>query len=181
MGGGAPLDRVCPYYMSRDTLARADVIFAPYNYLVDPATRRAQGIDLSNTVLLLDEAHNLEATLGDVAAFELTGADLALCLAELDKCAVLVEHYGAGSDAAPNLSVDDIVLLKGVAHSTHRESESQRERERELVCMRMCVCLYACVCVRLCMCVPVHVCVCVWLPILSLCVCVCVCVCRCLG
>lgn len=28
--------RVCPYYLSRSLKQEADVIFMPYNYLVDP-------------------------------------------------------------------------------------------------------------------------------------------------
>lgn len=98
--------------MSRDTLARADVIFAPYNYLVDPGTRKAQGIDISNSVIIFDEAHNLESTFGEVTAFELTGQDLALCMAELDKCVVLLENT---VDSSVTIDVNDIVLLKGGA------------------------------------------------------------------
>lgn len=30
------VDRVCPYYLSRSLKQDADVIFMPYNYLVDP-------------------------------------------------------------------------------------------------------------------------------------------------
>lgn len=30
------VDRVCPYYLSRSLKQEADVIFMPYNYLVDP-------------------------------------------------------------------------------------------------------------------------------------------------
>lgn len=37
-----------------------DILFAPYNYLIDPGNRRSlTGIDWRNTVLIFDEAHNL--------------------------------------------------------------------------------------------------------------------------
>jgi len=109
-----PCHRVCPYYMSRDNLSRADVIFAPYNYLVDPATRKAQGIDISNSVIIFDEAHNLESSFGDVASFELTGQDLALCLAELDKCAIILENSPVIVGA--ELTLDDVVRLKSMPY-----------------------------------------------------------------
>ncbi|RKO90499.1 hypothetical protein BDK51DRAFT_34964 [Blyttiomyces helicus] len=47
--------RACPYYLSRDNQPKADVIFLPYNYLIDPATRRAQNIDVKNGILIFDE------------------------------------------------------------------------------------------------------------------------------
>lgn len=30
------VDRICPYYLSRNLKQEADIIFMPYNYLVDP-------------------------------------------------------------------------------------------------------------------------------------------------
>lgn len=49
----------CPYYLSRELHKSVDVIFAPYNYLIDNANRKSLTIDWKNTVLIFDEAHNL--------------------------------------------------------------------------------------------------------------------------
>jgi len=38
----------------------AQIIFCPYNYLVDPGIRKAMEINLKNQVVVLDEAHNIE-------------------------------------------------------------------------------------------------------------------------
>ena len=35
------------------------MIFMPYNYLIDPSTRRSLSVDLEGAVLIFDEAHNL--------------------------------------------------------------------------------------------------------------------------
>jgi regulator of telomere elongation helicase 1 len=40
-------NRFCPFFMSREVVKKdADVIFMPYNYLLDPKLRATHGIDL---------------------------------------------------------------------------------------------------------------------------------------
>ncbi|XP_034733746.1 regulator of telomere elongation helicase 1 [Etheostoma cragini] len=51
--------RVCPYYLSRSLKQQADVVFMPYNYLLDPKSRRAHNIELNGAVVIFDEAHNV--------------------------------------------------------------------------------------------------------------------------
>lgn len=36
----------CPYYMTRELKKDGDIIFMPYNYLLDPKTRKAHGVEL---------------------------------------------------------------------------------------------------------------------------------------
>lgn len=36
----------CPYYMARELKQDADIIFLPYNYLLDPKSRKAHGVEL---------------------------------------------------------------------------------------------------------------------------------------
>jgi DEAD_2 len=62
----------CPYYLTKELQVTADVVFMPYNYLVDPEVRRNLTISLADSVLIFDEAHNLEAICGDAASFDLT-------------------------------------------------------------------------------------------------------------
>ena len=38
----------------------AELIFCPYNYLLDPVVRVAMAVDIENAVLIFDEAHNIE-------------------------------------------------------------------------------------------------------------------------
>lgn len=37
----------CPYYGSRELQKDVDILFTPYNYIIDPRTRKAQDIQLS--------------------------------------------------------------------------------------------------------------------------------------
>ncbi len=49
----------CPYYLSRELQKTADMIFLPYNYLVDSDIRQSLNINLTDAVVIFDEAHNL--------------------------------------------------------------------------------------------------------------------------
>ena len=51
----------CPYYAARELMAGAHIVFCPYNYLLDPVIRAKFSIDLAQHVIILDEAHNVEA------------------------------------------------------------------------------------------------------------------------
>lgn len=66
----------CPYYLSRAIARHAELVFAPYNYVLDPFIRKSLDISLENTIVVLDEAHNVEDTLresgsGKFGEFEL--------------------------------------------------------------------------------------------------------------
>lgn len=53
------LGRVCPYYMAKELKTNADIIFMPYNYLLDARARGAHGVELQGNVVIFDEAHNV--------------------------------------------------------------------------------------------------------------------------
>ncbi|KAM9785914.1 regulator of telomere elongation helicase 1 [Neosynchiropus ocellatus] len=77
--------RVCPYYLSRSLKQQADVIFMPYNYLLDPKSRRAHNIELKGAVVIFDEAHNVEKTCEETTSFDLTPYDLASAISAVDR------------------------------------------------------------------------------------------------
>ncbi|CAB4064895.1 RTEL1 [Lepeophtheirus salmonis] len=51
--------KICPYYYSRNSSSRADIVFLPYNYLFDAKIRKTLNIELDSAVIILDEAHNV--------------------------------------------------------------------------------------------------------------------------
>lgn len=77
---------VCPFYTAKAQQETADIIFVPYNYIIDPLIRRSLSVDLQGSVIILDEAHNLETVASDAASFELTSTDLKLC-------ATMIQQY----------------------------------------------------------------------------------------
>lgn len=62
--------RCCPYFLAKELKQNADITFMPYNYLLDSKTRKTQGIEVQNNVILLDEAHNVEKICEDAASLQ---------------------------------------------------------------------------------------------------------------
>ncbi|XP_066869245.1 regulator of telomere elongation helicase 1 isoform X4 [Kogia breviceps] len=117
--------RLCPYYLSRNLKQQADIIFMPYNYLLDAKSRRAHGIDLKGTVVIFDEAHNVEKMCEEAASFDLTPHDVASGLDVIDQVleeqtkvaqrAELHPEFSADSASSGlNLELEDLAKLKTI-------------------------------------------------------------------
>ncbi|CAK9823429.1 Fanconi anemia group J protein homolog [Anthophora retusa] len=61
-------DGLCPYFAARSLMEQADIIFCPYNYIVDPDIRESIQLNLKDQVIILDEAHNIEDICREVAS-----------------------------------------------------------------------------------------------------------------
>jgi len=48
----------------------------PYNYLFDENVRKASRLDLTNSIIIIDEAHNIIQVAKDSASFNFSTADL---------------------------------------------------------------------------------------------------------
>jgi Rad3-related DNA helicase len=66
----------CPYFSSRRKIDSAQVVFCPFNYIIDPHIRKATGIDLENCVVIFDEGHNIADVCRDAASIELTSKEM---------------------------------------------------------------------------------------------------------
>uniref|UniRef100_A0A8B9TBW6 Regulator of telomere elongation helicase 1 n=1 Tax=Anas platyrhynchos TaxID=8839 RepID=A0A8B9TBW6_ANAPL len=105
--------RACPYYLSRSLKQQADIIFMPYNYLLDSKSRRAHNLDLKGTVVILDEAHNVEKLCEESSSFDLTAYDLA---SAIDTLNILLEEQAKAVqqkevNAEFNMEMDNSEIL----------------------------------------------------------------------
>ncbi|KAJ1957741.1 hypothetical protein GGI12_004939 [Dipsacomyces acuminosporus] len=86
----------CPYFASRELASAADIVFCPYNYILDPGVRGAANIELDGSVVILDEAHNVENAAREAGSMEITDSQLNLLSIECErliKYHVLVEEH----------------------------------------------------------------------------------------
>ncbi|XP_064888285.1 regulator of telomere elongation helicase 1 isoform X3 [Columba livia] len=117
--------RACPYYLSRSLKQQADIIFMPYNYLLDSKSRRAHNLDLKGTVVILDEAHNVEKLCEESSSFDLTPYDLVSALdainVVLEEQAKVVQQNEINAEfnmemasSGLNMELEDIAKIKKI-------------------------------------------------------------------
>ncbi|XP_060580920.1 Fanconi anemia group J protein homolog [Ruditapes philippinarum] len=81
--------KACPYFVTRNLKEGADIIFCPYNYLIDPLVRKSMDITLKDQIVILDEAHNIEDCARDAASGSVTTDQITQSILNLQQ---LMEH-----------------------------------------------------------------------------------------
>eukprot|EP01084_Bolivina_argentea_P178298 308212_1 len=75
----------CPYMGTRAILDNANLIFCPYNYILDPMIRDQMNIDIKNSIIIIDEAHNVEDVCRGALTKSYTLEELQFSIDELKK------------------------------------------------------------------------------------------------
>lgn len=73
----------CPFYLGRDTLRFAHVVFLSYNYLFNDGFRDTIDPYLENSIIIFDEAHNVPGSAEENQSFELDNIMLAQASTEI--------------------------------------------------------------------------------------------------
>ena len=65
---------VCPYYLARDMVLHANIVIWSYQYLIDPKISQLimGDIDTKTSIVVFDEAHNIDSTCIDSLSVTLT-------------------------------------------------------------------------------------------------------------
>lgn len=69
---------ICPYYSTRNDIPIAEIISMPYQLLLHKDTRQILGFDLKNSIIVIDEAHNLLDTISRIYSSLISFNDLKL-------------------------------------------------------------------------------------------------------
>ncbi|CAE8620598.1 unnamed protein product [Polarella glacialis] len=107
---------VCPYYKVREDAKEAELLLIAYDYLIGSQTRESLQISLKNSILIFDEGHNIERSCEASASFELTQADIAGAITELDDAFELIsEGTVNAAEALPDMAEDAFLKLMNAA------------------------------------------------------------------
>jgi len=89
----------------------------PYNYIIDPKIRENYKIDFENSIIIIDEAHNIEKVSEEVAGFEISFSLFNIIMQELSSLIVNIEN---------NVTVN---------HGTNYKFQSTVHTVLEIMCM----------------------------------------------
>ena len=76
-------EKSCPYYSSRAAMSDSQIIFVPYQILFSKSTRKQCGIRLKDSIVIIDEAHNLMDTISQIHTATVTLHQLKICHTQL--------------------------------------------------------------------------------------------------
>lgn len=112
--------RVCPFELSLDVAAWADVVIGDYNYLFDPIVRlkRLQNDVFARVGAVVDEAHQLGERVRDMLSARLSRATLKAALGEVNLPGAVAKLFRSVERA-----------LVAVARSAGKEESADDERE----------------------------------------------------
>ncbi|KAL3617725.1 hypothetical protein CASFOL_038046 [Castilleja foliolosa] len=79
----------CSYYAARALAQEADLVFCPYNYIINPVIRDAMEVEIDQSIIIFDEAHNIEDIARDSGSFDLAEEDLIYLQTELGQLSVI--------------------------------------------------------------------------------------------
>ncbi|WJX15585.1 DNA helicase [Trifolium repens] len=61
----------CSYYAARSMSDDAQLVFCPYNYIINPVIRGAMDVDIKGAIVIFDEAHNIEDISRDAGSVDI--------------------------------------------------------------------------------------------------------------
>ncbi|XP_023015854.2 regulator of telomere elongation helicase 1 homolog [Leptinotarsa decemlineata] len=107
------LHKFCPFYMAKELKQQADIVFMPYNYLLDPVIRKVMAIQLSDAVVILDEAHNVEKICEESASLQIKSSDVTLAIEEVTAIMKMMANESLSFDDSPkDFDPDQLCNLK---------------------------------------------------------------------
>ncbi|CAJ0586951.1 unnamed protein product, partial [Mesorhabditis spiculigera] len=109
----------CAYYRSRQMVEGASLILLPYNYLLDPSLRRRHKLDLSNSIVIFDEAHNIVNVCEESASTTITTTQISLAISELRKAMELKSE----ADEEVRTEMDEATIGFAVLKKEEKKAE----------------------------------------------------------
>ena len=112
----------CPFYTERIKVkkGKSDLIFMPYNYIFQKEIRETMNIDLTNNILIIDEAHNVTQNCEEAQSVEVNFKDFQDMVTDLKE---IIKERNKYNNNIDNKSLNDDEEME--------EEEKEKEEEKE--------------------------------------------------
>ncbi|UZJ52223.1 hypothetical protein CBS101457_001543 [Exobasidium rhododendri] len=114
---------ICPYFGARSSARQAQLITLPYNLLLQANARTSLNIDLKESIIIIDEAHNLIDTILSIHTVIITSAQVKQAQHQIN------EYLGRFST---KLKGSNEVNLKKLSKLLDRLHDECKEQEKKL-------------------------------------------------
>ena len=97
--------KFCPFFFERDKSIHSDLIFLPYNYIFDPSIKKRMKIQMNNSILIIDEAHNIQEVCNDAVSKDFNSSMIDEVINDLKSLKTFLEEKqltGAYMDGSRN-------------------------------------------------------------------------------
>lgn len=98
----------CPYYTTRLAVPESEIVIMPYNVLLHAHTRDSLGVSLKDSVVIVDESHNLMETIHNIHSIELKGWHVIDCLTQLNSYSV---RYKTRLSARNKMHIKQLIFI----------------------------------------------------------------------
>ena len=96
--------KFCPYHYEKDKSKFSDMIFLPYNYIFDIKIFKRTKLSLNNSILIIDEAHNLQDICNDSSSVDLSTNILDEIINDLKGISIFLDECSTEINTMPSLS-----------------------------------------------------------------------------
>lgn len=100
--------QICPYFNQKDRIGGADLIFMPYNYLIDGGIRENFNINFANSIIIFDEAHNIAQCCEEAASFTIDAKLLEEVIRELGEILAEVQRDGGANLKTKGFEIEKV-------------------------------------------------------------------------
>ena len=121
----------CPYYMSKQLSGAADIVFLPYNYVINPKLLKSFKLDMTNAIVIFDEAHNIEQVCQDAASTSLASSEIKACIEDID---FVIQYLYDSDDNHGPFGITDCKKIKDMVLSLATEVENIHVTSEGLTC-----------------------------------------------
>eukprot|EP00923_Selenidium_pygospionis_P057572 GHVN01100649.1.p2 GENE.GHVN01100649.1~~GHVN01100649.1.p2 ORF type:complete len:776 (+),score=64.22 GHVN01100649.1:3223-5550(+) len=122
----------CAYYAAKEAAGNADIVFLPYNYIVDETIRQSMDIRLKNAIVIFDEAHNIEDSCREAGSFSTTTKEIGIVHQELSGFRNGLKDEDDGSNGDAHAFEDVLFFLRALVKLVSSKINTSSE---ESVCM----------------------------------------------